>query len=291
MSEQDSTNYIEILLVEDNQADVVLTKRALKTGKVLHNLHVANDGEAALSFLHDVEYGQAPRPDLILLDLNLPKVNGREVLAKIKSNEALASIPVVVLTTSKSDEDIMKTYELHGNSFITKPVDWPQFMSVIQSIEEVLVHGCEAAAARELRMFARDRALNVLLIEDNPGDAHLIKRLLTKSSSTKHVLDAVNRLSAGIERCDQGSFDVVLLDLGLPDSQGFATVETMRAAVPHVPIIVLTGLDDLELAVHAVREGAQDYLVKGAATVDTLERAMYYAIERKNLEEQLTQSL
>jgi CheY-like chemotaxis protein len=123
-------------LVEDNQADVVLTKRALKSGKVLHNLHVANDGEAALAFLRDVEYGKAPRPDLVLLDLNLPKVNGREVLAKIKSNEALASIPVVVLTTSKADEDVMIAYELHANSFITKPVDWPQFMNVIQHIEE-----------------------------------------------------------------------------------------------------------------------------------------------------------
>jgi signal transduction histidine kinase len=138
-------------------------------------------------------------------------------------------------------------------------------------------------------MYARDRALNVLLVEDNPGDAHLIQRLLTKSSATKHALETVDRLNAGIERCGHGSVDVVLLDLGLPDSQGFATVATMRAAVPHVPIIVLTGLNDLELAVHAVREGAQDYLVKGMVTADTLERAMYYAIERKNLEEQLTQ--
>jgi chemotaxis family two-component system response regulator Rcp1 len=136
MTEKNSVNYLEILLVEDNQADVVLTKRALKAGKVLHKLHVANDGEAALAFLRDVEYGKAPRPDLVLLDLNLPKVNGREVLAKIKSNEALASIPVVVLTTSKADEDVMTAYELHANSFITKPVDWPQFMNVIQHIEE-----------------------------------------------------------------------------------------------------------------------------------------------------------
>ena len=136
MTDKNSVNYLEILLVEDNQADVVLTKRALKSGKVLHNLHVANDGEAALAFLRDVEYGKAPRPDLVLLDLNLPKVNGREVLAKIKSNEALASIPVVVLTTSKADEDVMIAYELHANSFITKPVDWPQFMNVIQHIEE-----------------------------------------------------------------------------------------------------------------------------------------------------------
>jgi len=136
MIEKNRVNYIEILLVEDNQADVVLTKRALKSGKVLHHLHVATDGEAALAFLHDVEYGKAPRPDLVLLDLNLPKVNGREVLEKIKSNEALASIPVVILTTSKADEDVMRAYELHANSFITKPVDWPQFMNVIRHIEE-----------------------------------------------------------------------------------------------------------------------------------------------------------
>jgi len=136
MSEQNGVSYIEILLVEDNPGDVVLTKRALKSGKVLHNLHVANDGEAALSYLHDVEYGQAPRPDLIMLDLNLPKVSGREVLEKIKSNDALTSIPVVVLTTSKAEEDILKAYELHANSFISKPVDWQQFVNVIRFIEE-----------------------------------------------------------------------------------------------------------------------------------------------------------
>lgn len=122
--------------MEDNPGDVLLTRRALKSGKVLHNLHVANDGDEALAFLHDVEYGQAPRPDLILLDLNLPKVNGQEVLYKIKSNEALSSIPVVVLTTSEAEEDILRTYELHGNSFITKPVDWQQFLNVVRLIEE-----------------------------------------------------------------------------------------------------------------------------------------------------------
>jgi two-component system, chemotaxis family, response regulator Rcp1 len=136
MSEQNGVNYMEILLVEDNPGDVVLTKRALKSGKVLHNLHVVTDGEAALSYLHDIEYGQALRPDLIMLDLNLPKVSGREVLAKIKSNDALTSIPVVILTTSKAEEDILKAYELHANSFIAKPVDWQQFVNVIRFIEE-----------------------------------------------------------------------------------------------------------------------------------------------------------
>ena len=107
----------------------------------------------------------------------------------------------------------------------------------------------------------------------------------------KHALDAVDHLNAGIERCDQGNVDVVLLDLGLPDSQGFSTVATMRAAVPQVPIIVLTGPNDLEVAVHAVREGAQDYLVKGTVTADTQQRAMYYAIERENLEGSLLSTL
>ncbi|MGZ4868775.1 MAG: sensor histidine kinase [Halobacteriota archaeon] len=137
-------------------------------------------------------------------------------------------------------------------------------------------------------MHAHDTALRVLLVEDNPGDAVLIKRLLT-TPPTKHIVYGVDRLSAAIERCADGNVDVVLLDLGLPDSHGFATVATMRAEAPHVPIIVLTGLDDLELAVRAAREGAQDYLVKGTVTADMLERAIFYAVERKHLEEQLTQ--
>ncbi|MGZ4924855.1 MAG: sensor histidine kinase [Halobacteriota archaeon] len=137
-------------------------------------------------------------------------------------------------------------------------------------------------------MHAHDTALRVLLVEDNPGDAVLIKRLLT-TPPTKHIVYGVDRLSAAIERCADGNVDVVLLDLGLPDSHGFATVATMRAEAPHVPIIVLTGLDDLELAVRAAREGAQDYLVKGTVTADMLERAIFYAVERRHLEEQLTQ--
>jgi two-component system, chemotaxis family, response regulator Rcp1 len=136
ISDQKSVKHMEILLVEDNPADVALTKRALKSGKVPYNVHVANDGADALAFLHDVENEQAPRPDLVLLDLNMPRVSGQEVLEKIKSNEKLASIPVVVLTTSRDEEDIAKTYKLHANSFITKPVDWQEFINVARLIEE-----------------------------------------------------------------------------------------------------------------------------------------------------------
>jgi CheY-like chemotaxis protein len=128
---------IEILLVEDNAGDVRLTMEALKDGKVLNHLSVAQDGEEALAFLHkEGPYANAPCPDLILLDLNLPKKDGREVLLEIKNDEPLKHIPVVVLTTSNADKDILRTYELHANCYITKPVDFEQFTKVVKSIED-----------------------------------------------------------------------------------------------------------------------------------------------------------
>jgi len=128
---------IDILLVEDNPGDVRLTVEALKEGKVLNTLSVARDGVEALSFLRKGgEHADAPRPDLILLDLNLPKKDGREVLAEIKADEDLKRIPVVVLTTSQAEQDIVKSYNLYANCYITKPVDLDQFITVLQSIED-----------------------------------------------------------------------------------------------------------------------------------------------------------
>jgi len=127
------SNVIEILLVDDSEADVRLTIEALKEAKVHNRIHVAYDGEAAMAFLRDPAQR---RPDLILLDLNLPGMDGREVLAEIKSDHDLSVIPVVILTTSRAEEDILRTYRLHANCYITKPVDLQQFIRVIQSIEE-----------------------------------------------------------------------------------------------------------------------------------------------------------
>jgi len=128
---------VEILLVEDNPGDVRLTEEALKEGKVLNNIHLANDGVEAVSFLQkEGKYTDAVRPDLILLDLNLPKKDGREVLMEIKKDEALRRIPVVVLTTSMAEEDIIRTYDYHANCYITKPVDFDQFIKVVKSIED-----------------------------------------------------------------------------------------------------------------------------------------------------------
>ena len=128
---------IEMLLVEDNPDDVDLTVEALEDAKIANRLHVVSDGVAALAFLHRKGgYVRAPRPDLILLDLNLPKKGGREVLAEIKSDPKLRCIPVVVLTTSSADEDILRAYDLHANCYITKPVDFEQFSRVIHAIED-----------------------------------------------------------------------------------------------------------------------------------------------------------
>jgi CheY-like chemotaxis protein len=136
MNGHGTVNPIEILLVEDNPADVRLTIEALKEEKVYNNLHVVNDGEDALFFLRrQGKYSNAIRPDLVLLDLNLPKIDGREVLKEVKSDDKLKQIPVVVLTASKAEEDIIKSYNLHANCYITKPVDLKQFIKVAQSIQ------------------------------------------------------------------------------------------------------------------------------------------------------------
>ena len=127
---------VEILLVEDNLGDARLTREALKEGKVYNNLHWVKDGVEALEFLRKQgKYAGKPRPDIILLDLNLPKKDGREVLQEIKADPDLQRIPVVILTTSKAEEDVLKTYALHANCYVTKPVDLEQFIRVVQSID------------------------------------------------------------------------------------------------------------------------------------------------------------
>lgn len=137
MNRQPLGKSVEILLVEDNPGDVRLTQEVLKEAKVHNNLNVVVDGEEALSFLHrQGQYADAPRPDLIMLDLNLPKKDGHEVLAVIKREEDLQRIPVVVLTTSQAEEDILKAYNLSANCYITKPVDLDQFIAVVKSIED-----------------------------------------------------------------------------------------------------------------------------------------------------------
>jgi CheY-like chemotaxis protein len=126
---------IEILLVEDNEGDVGLIEEVLEETRIKNTLHVATDGEEAIQFLHgEGKFLDSPRPDLVLLDLNLPKKDGREVLKEVKEDDNLKNIPIIVLTTSGSEKDILRAYELHTNAYVTKPLDFDQFISVIESI-------------------------------------------------------------------------------------------------------------------------------------------------------------
>ncbi|MCX4530732.1 response regulator [Streptomyces sp. NBC_00841] len=131
---------IEVLLVEDDPGDELMTREAFEDNKISNTLHVARDGQEALDFLYRRgDHGDAPRPDLILLDLNLPRYDGRQVLEKIKSDPELALIPVVVLTTSSAEEDILRSYKLHANAYVTKPVDLDQFIAAVRRIDEFFV--------------------------------------------------------------------------------------------------------------------------------------------------------
>lgn len=136
MSQEKAWKPIEILLVEDNAADVRLTREAFDDAKVLNNLNVVGDGVEAMAYMRrEGKYGNATRPDLVLLDLNMPRKDGREVLAEVKADPDLMRIPVVILTVSKAEEDILKSYNLHANCYISKPVNLAQFLKVVESIE------------------------------------------------------------------------------------------------------------------------------------------------------------
>ncbi|TXI65217.1 response regulator [Mycolicibacterium mageritense] len=131
---------IDILLVEDDPGDELITREAFEHNKINNNLYVARDGEEGLDFLYRRgEYADAPTPDLILLDLNLPKYDGRQLLEQIKSDADLCHIPIVVLTTSSAEEDILRSYKLHANAYVTKPVDLDQFMSAVRQIDQFFV--------------------------------------------------------------------------------------------------------------------------------------------------------
>jgi CheY-like chemotaxis protein len=140
MADPTPLDVIDVLLVEDDDGDVLMTREAFEHHKIRNNLHVVRDGEEALRFLRrEGEYEDAPRPGLVLLDLNLPRVDGREVLAEMKSDPELRVIPVVVLTTSEAEEDILRSYTLHANAYVSKPVDFDRFIDVIRQIDDFFV--------------------------------------------------------------------------------------------------------------------------------------------------------
>ncbi|MGB8476166.1 MAG: EAL domain-containing protein [Candidatus Acidiferrum sp.] len=276
-----------LLLVEDSPGDVRLTQEAFRDSRVSVRLHVVSDGVEAINFLRRTgAHGNAPRPDLILLDLNLPKMGGHEVLALIKNDESLKTIPTMVLSSSQSQADVTKSYELRANCFLSKPGLLDAFESVVKSINEFWFTAATLPRQEANRKTAKS-IKTLLLIEDNPGDARLLREMLNEQDSDEAEVTHAENMKDAEKHLAGHAFDVILIDLGLPDAQGMAAVRRAHDAAPRVPLVVLTGLDDESLAAQALQEGAQDYLIKGQIETLGLLRALHYAVERKRMEEAL----
>ena len=296
---------IEILLVEDSPTDRLIAIEALQSSGLINSLNVVENGVDAMAYLRrEGKYRDARHPDLVLLDLNLPKKDGREVLEEIKNDPFLKFIPVVVLTTSKSDEDLLRAYGSHANSYITKPVDFPRFTDALRALGgywfEVVTLPPEAAIERLMRgtparrptppSGAAEEQIRLLLVEDNPTDVALLRDALNENRLVKFELVHESRVAEACKRLRSEAFDLIMTDLALPDSTGLDTYRTIRGAAGGVPVIVLTGLDDEETGITALRDGAQDYLVKGQLTSRAIARAARYAIDKKHHQEELRQS-
>lgn len=297
---------IEILLVEDSPTDRLIAVEALGQARLRNSLNVVENGVEAMAYLRrEGKYSAALRPDIILLDLNLPKKDGREVLAEIKADPLLKYIPVVVLTTSKADEDIVRAYGNYANSYITKPVDFERFSAALRALEgywfeivtlpqeQAIQRLSPAVAALPTPTVARTgpaQVVRVLIAEDNPTDFLLIKDALADTPLVRFEVNHVLRLAELRKRIAEGNIDVVVTDLGLPDSQGLETFRQIRSCASGLPIIVLTGLSDEAVGIAALREGAQEYLVKGQISESALVRVLRYAIEKKEVEERLRRS-
>lgn len=265
--------------------------------KMLINLHVAKTGEEGLQFLSRTgRFEGVPRPDLILLDLNLPGMDGREVLRAIKSNEKFRQIPVVILTTSEADLDVLKSYSMGANAYVVKPVYFDNFSHIVEQIEEfwfsvvklpshelVEKYSTEVGNAEPLSLRQQEIGglVRVLHVEDSDADADLVSESLSQLSEPRFSIHREVRLSDAFHYLASHAVDAVLLDLSLPDSQGFESVARFLEKSPKLPIIVLTGSENKALGVRSVREGAQDYLYKGHIEPEILGRVIVHAIERK----------
>jgi signal transduction histidine kinase len=300
---------IEILLIEDNPADADLTKEALQKFKRSVNIQVSSSGDEALLYLRKRgKYSEAIRPDIVFLDLNLPGLDGREVLREIRNDNVLKSIPVLILTSSEADLDILKAYSLGANCYIVKPVAFNQFIEIIHKTEDFWFNMVRLPSPEITDRYHQNEPqkttnhdalappfspiqVRVLLVEDSDPDADLVMELLKDRTSPTFDLSRVSRLSDALHHLSEQVTDIVLLDLSLPDSYGVDTLELLLKNVPQVPVVVLTGFDDQSFGLRAVKSGAQDYLVKGQVTSNLISRVLLYAIERKTNELERTATL
>lgn len=290
-----------ILIVENEPADIELITNSLTQGENPNELHLVETSAEALQFLcRDGAHKLAPRPDLVLVNMNGPGVDGRELLVRVKADPLLRRIPVVVLTTTESEQEVLSAYSEQANGYIRKPDNKDEFARIVRTIGEYWLSTVELPPSPSLPPPALDAPefdaplsaaklseLRILVVEDSDTDARILAAALDVALDAPLELEVAARLSEAITRLTSQNFDVVLCDLGLSDSQGLATFRGLRKFAPSTPFVVLTGTSDDELGAEALRAGAQDYLVKGEIQATALRRSVRYAIDRQTLLSQL----
>ena len=291
--------FAEILLVDDDPGDVDLTMEILKRGKIDHNMTVVDDGVKAIDYLVKTfkkgEFPELKRPDLIILDLNLPRKDGRNVLKWIKMHNELKAIPVIIFTTSKAESDIERCYSSGANCYITKPVEFSDFTRVVQALESFWLNIASVPLDRSLDLqriaLATDQALSgyclqTLLIEDDPSDVFFFKEVLGSELGKAISVTHAENIRQAVDLLGQGNFDLIVLDLGLPEARGLETLDLILPSTDGIPIVVLTGINDEKTGFEAVQRGAQDFLRKDQLDGKTLLRTLRFSFERNRIKMQ-----
>ena len=235
----------------------------LQQGGLAYELRIVSNGEEAMDYLlHRPPYEKgrfAPRPHLLLLDLNMPKSMGGKCLQQIKSNPELAIIPVVVLTTSKQDQDVLQSYHLGCNSYINKPVDVHEFFDMMH---ELTLRSCVLLPPTKGHHYGQPRPLTIVAVDDNPADFGILRRRLQRVSGLDCQLIHCDNAAAVHDVLDRSEVDCLFLDYQLGACTGLDVLTDIRASGNDVPVITLTGQGNEAIAVEAMKRGAQDYLVK-----------------------------
>ncbi len=293
---------LNIAIVEDNPHDVLLMKEFLKDSGIGYRLHVLEDGEAAIDYVRELLHHPENAPDLMFLDLNLPRRNGHEVLVELRSHSELNDLKVVILTTSENPEDERLALANGADCYLTKPPAFENLWHVLEVIETAWLNIAALTTSQKLSEVSAPEVIHrdlsgdkvatesdsasgseqktILLIEDNPNDVLVIQELLTINGSRAYAVSTAADLDAAKKHLRLSAFDLIVTDLGLPDARGLEVLDGLREYAAKVPIVVVSGLDDEAVAQAAISQGAQDYLIKGQINELNLMRAIRFAIIR-----------
>ena len=275
---------VVILVADDDPEDCLLIKDAFKEGLLVNGLRFVEDGEELMDYLRRrgkyKDPSSSPRPGIILLDLNMPKKDGREALKEIKSDPDLRSIPVVILTTSKEEEDILRSYDLGANSYITKPVTFAGLVDAIKSLGKYWFEIVELPR-KERRTEMKERKIRVLLIEDDEDDYTLVRDMLSEVPHVDYDVQWVSNYEQALKAIETPAHDVCLLDYRLGERNGIDLLYEAIGKSYCVPIIFVTGQGNLEVDMEAMKAGAADFLAKGEISGPLLDRSIRYSIEQR----------